>query len=870
MKKLKLFFTAILLLCCVGTATAHDFEEDGIYYNTLYSTEKTVEVTSGTNKYTGSVVIPESVTYNGTTYSVTSIGGMAFNSCDGLTSITIPNSVTSIGFAAFYGCTGLTSITIPNSVTSIGNGAFYGCTGLTSIVIGNSVTSIGDCAFEGTVWYNNQPDGVVYAGKVLYKYKGTMPSNTSITIKDGTLGIADDAFDDCTGLTSITIPNSVTSIGHAAFWGCSGLTLVEIPNSVTSIGNQAFENCTGLASIKVESGNSVYDSRENCNAIIETATNELIVGCQNTIIPNSVTSIGEMAFRDCTGLTSITIPNSITSIGNSAFSGCDGLTSITIPNSVTYIGNQAFYWCKGLTSVVIPNSVTSIGNGAFLGCTGLTSIKIPNSVTSIGSSAFYGTAWYNNQPDGVVYAGKVLYEYNGTMPSNTSITIKDGTLGIAGYAFLGCTGLKSITIPNSVTSIGEGAFYECTGLTSIVIGDSVTSIGEWAFCDCKGLTSIVIGNSVTSIGEGAFTNCTGLTSITIPNSVTSIEEGAFSGTAWYNNQPDGVVYAGKVLYKYKGTMPSNTSITIKDGTLGIADDAFDDCTGLTSITIPNSVTSIGDWAFYNCTGLTLVEIPNSVTSIGEGAFVYCLGLKSVTIGTGVENIGEGAFAKCENLANVYCLATSVPETDSDAFNESYPEYMTLHVPEEAIDNYRTTAPWSNFGTIVKLDGEDIIEPEVKICAMPTVSYSNGKLHFECETEGAEFVTEITSSDFNKFYNNDINLTATYNISVYATATGYENSDIVNATLCWIECECEGDDTGIINIPAKAVLVTSSNGSISISCSLDGESVSVYTTAGTLIAKTTIENGAATVATGLSKGSVAIVKIADKSIKVAVN
>lgn len=236
----------------------------------------------------------------------------------------------------------------------------------------------------------------------------------------------------------------------------------------------------------------------------------------------------------------------------------------------------------------------------------------------------------------------------------------------------------------------------------------------------------------------------------------------------------------------------------------------------------------------------------------------------------MKDIYSKAFAKCSNLTDVYCLATSVPSTNTTAFNESYPEYMTLHVPAEAINSYKTTAPWSSFGTVVTLDGEDIIEPEVKICAMPTVSYSDGKLHFECETEGAEFVTEITSSDFNKFYNNDINLTATYNISVYATATGYENSDIINATLCWIECECEGDDTGIINIPAKAVLVTSSNGSISISCSLEGEEVAVYTTAGTLIATTAIENGAATVATGLSKGTVAIVKIGNKSIKVIVD
>ena len=209
----------------------------------------------------------------------------------------------------------------------------------------------------------------------------------------------------------------------------------------------------------------------------------------------------------------------------------------------------------------------------------------------------------------------------------------------------------------------------------------------------------------------------------------------------------------------------------------------------------------------------------------------------------------------------------MPSTSPNAFNESYPEYMTLHVPEEAINSYKTTAPWSSFGTVVTLDGDVTETPK---CATPTVLYSNGKLLFECETEGAEFITDVTCSDIKKFYDSEIAFSATYNISVYATATGYENSDIVNATLCWIECECEGDDTGIINIPAKAVLVTSSNGSINISCSLDGESVAVYTTAGTLIATTTIENGTAIVATGLSKGSVAIVNIAGKSIKVAVN
>ena len=440
-------------------------------------------------------------TYNESTWRLTIQGSGAMENCSSssqpwyhfrtnIQTIVIKDGVTSIGAYAFSSCSHLTSITIPNSVTRIGYCAFEGCSGLTSVTIPNSVTSIEYGAFEGTAWFNNQPDGLVYAGKVVYKYKGEMPSNTSIIIKDGTLSIGVYAFQNCSGLTSVTIPNSVTSIGSSAFSGCSGLT-----------------------SIKVENGNSKFDSRNNCNAIIETATNTLIVGCKNTIIPNSV---------------------------------------------------------------------TSIGGGAFSRCSSLTSITIPNSVTSIGSGAFEGTAWFNNQPDGLVYAGKVVYKYKGEMPSNTSIIIKDGTLGIGGGAFRGCSSLTSITIPNSVTSLGYSAFWGCSGLTSITIPNSVTSIGTAAFYDCSGLTSVTIGNSVTSIGGSAFSRCSGLTSITIPNSVTSIGTVAFYG-----------------------------------------------CSGLTSIIIPNSVTSIGYQAFIFCSGLTSVTIGNSVTSIGEDAFYGCSGLKSV-------------------------------------------------------------------------------------------------------------------------------------------------------------------------------------------------------------------------------------------------
>ncbi|WP_296864525.1 leucine-rich repeat domain-containing protein [uncultured Methanobrevibacter sp.] len=286
--------------------------------------------------------------------SVTNIGDGVFYNCYNLTSINIPDSVTFIGGNTFEGCKSLTSITIPNSVTHIINYTFMECTSLTSITIGNNVTDIGDGAFYNC--YNL----------------------TSINIPDSVTSIGDYAFSSCSGLTSINIPDSVTSIGDGAFSDCSDLTSITIGDSVTSIGTDAFINCTGLTSIVVSEGNTKYDSRNNCNAIIETSTNKLIFGCKNTIIPDSVVSIGDNAFINCTGLTSITIPNSVASIGDGAFSDCNGLTSINIPDSVTSIGNGAFSYCTSLTSVTIGNKVESISDYAFSGCNGLTSITLLN------------------------------------------------------------------------------------------------------------------------------------------------------------------------------------------------------------------------------------------------------------------------------------------------------------------------------------------------------------------------------------------------------------------------------------------------------------------------------------------------------------
>ena len=526
----------------------------------------------------------------------------------------------------------------------------------------------------------------------------------------------------------------------------------------------------------------------------------------------SVTSIGGEAFYDCSGLTSVTIPNSVTSIGWSAFCGCSGLTSVTIPNSVTSIGRWAFEYCNGLISVTIGNSVTSIGGEAFYGCSRLTSVHISD--IAAWCNIDFGNAYSNP-----LYYAHHLY-LNGEEVKD--LIIPNSVTSIGSSAFSGCSGLTSVTIPNSVESIGVCAFYRCSGLTSVTIPNSVTSIGSSAFSGCSGLTSVTIPNSVTSIGGAAFEDCSGLTSVTIPNSVTSIGDYTFYG-----------------------------------------------CSGLTSVTIPNSVTSIGWYAFYECSGLTSVTIPNSVESIGNYAFRGCSGLTSVTIGNSVKSIGEEAFANCSDILDVYCYAEKVPSTKSNAFNGSYPEYATLHVPDASVDSYKAKTPWSGFGNIVGLSGEEPEQPEVEKCATPVVTYVDGCLEITCETEGAEFVTNVVAEDAKKYYDAEIEFCATYNIEVYATKANCENSDTVSVALVWVENGEVNEETGVISVPAVPVLVQGNGGILTVSGVVQNTEVAVYTIDGMEVDRAVASDGTATIYTGLQSGTIVVVKFGNKSVKVRI-
>lgn len=432
--------------------------------------------------------------------------------------------------------------------------------------------------------------------------------------------------------------------------------------------------------------------------------------------------------------------------------------------------------------------------------------------------------------------------YNLVAKAKTAEVVK----GVDGFTYYGLVDIPETVEYNDLTytvkSIADNAF-ESSNVVTVKISNTVTTIGKYAFRYCFNLTSVEIPNSVTSIGESAFWDCQKLTSVALPSSLTSIENETFLGCNNLN------------------------SLAISNGVTSIGHSAFKYCSSLTSLEIPNSVTSIGYEAFSGCTSLTTIEIPNSVTEISGSAFYGCSSLTTVTLGDHVQYIYDKAFAKCTNLTDVYCHATFPPSTTTTAFQDSYVDYATLHVPEISIPYYKAQAPWSDFGSFVVLSDEP--EDELGTCDTPIIKFENGKLKFECETEGAEFVSEITDEDVKKHYTAEIDLTATYHISVYATATGYERSEAVNATLCWIgvEPQTEGITNEVSEVKALPVLIQAYGGDINVQGADDGTQISVYSVDGKQSGSAVSQHGTATVNTSLQPGSIGIVKIGEKSIKV---
>ena len=590
-----------------------------------------------------------------------------------LKTVNVSNGVTSIGSHAFDGCTSLTSVSIPNSVTSIGFYTFYECTSLSKVYIT-------DLEAWCKISFNSSYSNPLYYAKKLYL--------NSILV------------------TNLEIPDSVTNIGSYAFYGCSSLTSVSIPDSVTSIDRYAFEGCTSLSKVCItdlEAWCEIDFGYSTSNPLYY-AKNLYLNGAlvTNLKIHDSVTSIGRYVFYRCTSLASVSIPDSVTSIGSDAFYGCSSLISVYITDleawcEINFSNSESnpLYYAENLyfngalvTNLEIPDSVTSIGSYAFYGYTSLTSVIIPDTVISIGSNVFYGSAYYENSSNwenGVLYIDNHLIKAEISLKSPYSI--KEGSVSIAGSAFSNCTSLKSIDLP-----------------------DSLISIGSSAFSNCKSLKSIDLPDSLISIGSSAFYKCSSLTSISIPDTVKRIGSNAFNESAYYKNSSNwenSVLYIDNHLIHAKTTLKSLYSI--KEGTLTIAENAFESCATLVNLTIPNSVISINNNAFIDCIALTSVKItdltswckinfgnscsnplyysenlyfngvlvtnlviPDSVTSIGDYAFNGCNSFMRMSIPDSVTSIGESAFENCGKLISI-----SIPDSVTSIGNSAFGNCTSL-------------------------------------------------------------------------------------------------------------------------------------------------------------------------------------------------
>ena len=652
----------------------------------------------------------------------------------------IPETVNEISDGAFYTANNLKSIEIPDSVVSISEEAFGYAENLSDIKISDSVSVIGDDAFYGTFWYNNQEDGVIYINKCLYEYKGWMPENTSIPIKDGTKSICDNAFSYCSNLINVEFPNSVTYIGEKAFYDCDSLIDVKLSENITYLGGYAFANCENLKSINIpeQLTKTAWSVFNNCNNLetvyfnaiasndnedvsfdfsFENSVKTVIYGnkvtkvasdfnnngnLESVVFGNKIKSIGYDAFSHCTSLKNIVIPKSVTEIGDSAFNGCTSLASITIPNSVAEIGDSAFRDCTSLKNIVIPESVTEIGDSAFNGCTSLDSITIPDSEVDVGDAAFDNTAWYDNQSDGLLYTAKVLYAYKGDKAKVTNVEIKSGTKSINSYVFSDCANLKSITIPDTVTKIGDRVFENCTSLRKIVLPDGISSLRNGLFEGCTSLESVTIPGSITNLGYLTFCECKSLKSLTIPESVTDIYRMTFANCT----SLESIVIPKNVSFISKGndvfyncTSLKSLSVDSDNKNYYSVDNAlysrhynelmyYPEGLNNENVELPSGVKKIIPCSFKN-DNVKSVNLPDTVTEIMYSAF-DCASLAYVNIPNSVKSIGDtfqgNTFSNCPNLKAV-TIPSSVETIGPKSFGYYYYHDDTDTYISKTVDNF---------------------------------------------------------------------------------------------------------------------------------------------------------------------------------------
>ncbi len=576
-------------------------------------------------------------------------------------SVTIESGVTTIGDHAFNSCTNLTKVNIPKSIITINDYSFYGCSSLSGITIPTGVTSIGYGTFANCTNLSSitVPDSVKHIDYGAFSSTAYYKDNSNW--EDGALYINNHLlYAPVNAYGTYKVKNGTKTIACNAFYDRSNLTGVIIPDSVTSIGIMAFEWCDNLSSVYIT------DLTAWCNIDFYTASSNPMHTGANLYVNNKLLTtvkisddIKSYTFQGCASLTNVTFSKSVTSIGNGAFAKCTNLKEITIPGNVTFIGEGAFEKCTSLKDVNLSDGLTNIGDFVFSDCTSLTEITIPDSVTSIGEFAFTDCTALN------------------------SITIQGYITKIDEYAFYNCPNLSNVYITDlfnwcniDFASIESNPLYSGASLyvnnkplTTFESFDEITQIKDYTFYGCTSLTSVTVSDNVTSIGKAPFSYCSNLSSITLPDSVTSNGD-SFCGTAYYNddnNWSDAVLYINNHLVHAKSDIQGG--YIIKEGTKTIADGTFYNCRQLTSVTIPHSVTYVGNNAFEFCTRLEDVNFGTGVVYIGNSAFTNCISLIHLHLPGNLTYLGDFAFDGCRALVNYIILPRSLNYLGHSAFQD---------------------------------------------------------------------------------------------------------------------------------------------------------------------------------------------------------
>lgn len=675
---------------------------------------------------------------------------------------------------------------------------------------------------------------------------------------------------------------TVTGIGAGAFEG-QRLTSLTLPNSISYIASAFNGSEFSLRVSDLESWCKIVFNDRLCNPLVS-AEHFYIdnVEVKDLIIPDGITEIKDCAFYHCYSLESVTLPSNTKLIGRYAFGECKNLKRINL-NNVSEIQEYAFQTCERLESVYVPSSVVnwSWHWSAFKGCTGITSVEFHCPKTE---------RWFSELKS-----------------------------------------LEEIIIGNEVKTIGSSSFYYCPNLTNIIMGDSVTKIEDDAFAACQALTSITIPSKVNSIGISCFSGCDGLKEMRFYTTSAPSCSDLFGGEGWasfyyenlilyvhdyavesFKEHPiwsnfqslvvyekttdfnltyyvDGDVYKTE-KHKYEDdltpeTYPKRKGMTFsgwsdipakmpgKDvdvkGTFSWSKITMDNVIYEVADTVNNYVAVIGNG---NASGEISIapdidfDYSYKVTSIADKAFNGCKGITLIDMPATIISIGERAFAGIDKLTDVIVYAENVPETDRTAFENSYIDYVTLHIPNGSMEKYKSVGPWKDFKEIVAIEGTEPVS--IETCAMPTISFLDGKLEFKSETDGSECHYEIKVEDAKAGVGSEVTLSSAYEISVYASKKGYNDSEKNIATLYWINVD--PISTGIVDnemrVNTNVVLVQNTGGVIIVSGVANDSEVMLYNIAGQFVAKGKAFGNNVEISTSLASGDICIIKIGDRSVK----